>query len=650
MEKVKIDLGEKAYDIVIGDSIDNIDSYINKYSKILIISNTTVGPIYGERVKKALKGRETYYHEIPDGEEYKNLDTIKAIYDIMIDNHFTRDSLVISLGGGVVCDLTGYVASTYMRGIDFVQIPTSLLAQVDASVGGKVAINYRGKNLIGSFYQPQLVFVDTEVLNTLDLREIKTGIVEIIKMACTFDVPFTKFLKENAKKLLSLDKSILADVIKKACELKAYVVSQDEKEKGMRALLNFGHTYAHAVERLTDYKVYRHGEAVAIGIKFIGLMAVKLGLMSKELYDYQISLLDEYEIDSDIMKFDFDRLLEVLKRDKKNKGNELKFVITPKNGVGEIINIHEDDLKKYYDEICDKDVVASIDIGTNSTRLKIAEVKDKKILNSYCNEMEITKLGEDVDKTSNLKDEAIDRTFKVLKKYKDLTNKYGAKEIKLCATSALRDAQNSDKFKELVKKELGFEIEIIDGEEEALLSFRGATIDRDEDVLVIDIGGGSTEIILGKGSKIDFIKSYNFGAVRLTEKFFKNEDFISSYDEAKKFVFNLLDDAKKIKENKFNMIGLAGTITTQVTILKKMTNYDRKKVHNYILTKDEVINNLELLKSKSLIDRKSLPGLHPKRAEVAVAGTMIILWLMEFFNKDNLIVSENDILDGILIK
>lgn len=649
MEKVNVNLGENSYDIIIGENLENIGKYIKNYSKILVLSNETVGKLYGERVLKSLAGREVEYYEIKDGEEYKTIETALEVYDKLIEWEFTRDSLIISLGGGVVCDLTGYIAATYMRGIDFVQIPTSLLSQVDASVGGKVAINYKGKNLIGAFHQPQLVFIDHKVLNTLPMREIKTGIAETLKIALCFDGEFYNYLYNNNEDFLNLKETVVINVIKKACELKANVVSQDEKENGIRALLNYGHSFGHVIECLTDYTVYTHGEAVIMGISFVNKLGEYLGLSTKEYTKRQEELFDKFGLKYTIPKFEFHRMLEVLKRDKKNKEGKLKFVFSEELGKAHTRSVNIDDLEKFYNELEGNTIRGVIDLGTNTCRLFIAEVKENQIMFSYKKDMEIVTLGEDVNKTKLLKESAIERTLDCLKKYKNICESTGVTEILAKATSATRDALNKDKFLAKVEKETAIKIDCISGIEEGTYTFKGVTIDIKGQLLLIDIGGGSTEFIYGNENKIEYIKSFDVGAVRIRENFFENDDFITKLEEAKTWVLENFKDILFLKDKDFTLVAVAGTATTQVSVKEKMEEYNREIVHKYILKKSDVESNINLYNSLNLENRKNIIGLHPKRADVIIGGTYILNWIMEVLNKDEVLISENDILDGIML-
>ena len=273
MRIVPVNLNEKSYNIYIGHNLETtiIDFFkAQKYSqKALIITDTNIAPLYADSVKDLLTkaGFNAKIAIIPAGEQSKSLSVAETLYTQAIEHGLDRKSPIIALGGGVVGDLAGFIAATFMRGVPFIQMPTSLLAQVDSSVGGKVAVNHAlGKNLIGAFYQPQAVFMDLEMMKTLPTREISTGLGEVIKYGFIYDHDFYTYLTEHQQEILQLKPEALIHIIARSCEIKADVVSKDECEAGLRAILNFGHTLGHAIEKETNYAIYNHGEAVAIGM------------------------------------------------------------------------------------------------------------------------------------------------------------------------------------------------------------------------------------------------------------------------------------------------------------------------------------------------------------------------------------------------
>ncbi|HET6788304.1 MAG TPA: 3-dehydroquinate synthase, partial [Aquabacterium sp.] len=282
---VAIDLGDRSYDILIGEGLlGQPESYagLPRSSKALIVTNTTVGPLYTARLRAAI----TPYHkqvldvELPDGEQYKDWPALNQIFTRLLEEAADRKTVLYALGGGVIGDMTGFAAACYMRGVPFVQVPTTLLAQVDSSVGGKTAINHpAGKNMIGAFYQPQRVICDIETLDTLPQRELLAGLAEVIKYGPIADAEFLSWLEAHMDALLARDRSALRHAIKRSCEIKAWVVGQDEKESGLRAILNFGHTFGHAIEAGLGYGEWLHGEAVGCGMVMAADLSHRLGLI-----------------------------------------------------------------------------------------------------------------------------------------------------------------------------------------------------------------------------------------------------------------------------------------------------------------------------------------------------------------------------------
>lgn len=281
MNTLTVDLGERSYPIFIGTGLLERSELFLPYIKgkqVLIVSNTTVAPLYLQQLKKTLTGLQVDEVILPDGEEYKNLTTLNLIFDALLSKHHNRTTTLIALGGGVVGDMCGYAAASYQRGVNFVQVPTTLLSQVDSSVGGKTGVNHPlGKNMIGAFHQPQAVIADTEVLNTLPDRELSAGIAEVIKYGLICDAPFYQWLQDNMAKVLLRDPQALAYIIERSCQNKADVVAQDEKEGGIRATLNLGHTFGHAIETDQGYGQWLHGEAVATGMLQAADLSQRLG-------------------------------------------------------------------------------------------------------------------------------------------------------------------------------------------------------------------------------------------------------------------------------------------------------------------------------------------------------------------------------------
>lgn len=339
MQKVRVDLGERSYDILIDSGIlPNIGEAINgfAFSKVAVISNPTVFNLYGDVVINSLKnsGFEPLRVIIPDGEEYKNYNQTYQILTELLKNKLDRKSCLIALGGGVIGDITGFVASIYMRGVNFIQVPTTLLSQVDSSVGGKTGVNHElGKNMIGTFYQPKLVWIDIDTLKTLPKREVLCGIAEIIKYGVIWDEGLFEFLQNNRESILTLDPLPLTHIIRRSCEIKAEVVSNDERETGLRAILNYGHTIGHAIETETGYSRFLHGEAVAIGINIEARLSEIMGILDKNSVKRVKGIIDSFGLPSDLPEdLNTDKLISHMKLDKKVEAGEMKFILPEKIG------------------------------------------------------------------------------------------------------------------------------------------------------------------------------------------------------------------------------------------------------------------------------------------------------------------------------
>jgi len=304
--------------------------------KIAMVSNPTVFSLYGDRVTDTVRkaGFDLLTITIPDGEEFKDLIRVEHIYDELLRYKLDRSSALIALGGGVIGDITGFAASTYMRGISSIQIPTTLLAQVDSSVGGKTGVNHKlGKNMIGTFWQPGIVWIDTETLKTLPERELLAGLAEVIKYGIIRDEELFTFLEDNRDKILNLNSDAVTHIIKRSCEIKAEVVSKDERESGLRAILNYGHTIGHAIETVTGYTRFLHGEAVAIGMYLEAKLSQILGVIDKEDVRRIKALIDSYGIPSGTPEdININALLSSMKLDKKAVAGALKFILPEKIG------------------------------------------------------------------------------------------------------------------------------------------------------------------------------------------------------------------------------------------------------------------------------------------------------------------------------
>ena len=313
-------------------------------TNVVVVTNPTVSGYHLDTLLSHVKAAKLNIVTIPDGEEYKTLETVEMILNECFEHKLDRKSLLIAFGGGVIGDMTGFTASIYQRGIDFIQIPTTLLSQVDASVGGKTGVNnIYGKNLIGAFYQPKAVYIDPAFLETLPPREFAAGVAEIVKMAVMFDRSYFEFLQQANFK----DTETLKEVIRKSVELKAWVVNQDEKESGIRAVLNYGHTFGHVVENETKYTTYLHGEAVAIGIVMANALAVELGMLTAEEAEEVKALLKKASLPTDYTINNVDDFYEHFFLDKKSAKGSIKFILPEGIGNHKIVSdIDESVVKK----------------------------------------------------------------------------------------------------------------------------------------------------------------------------------------------------------------------------------------------------------------------------------------------------------------
>ena len=344
LKRIKVDLGRRSYEILIGPALltgsGEILRGIGLKGKILVVTNPKVGALYLSSLRESLvaAGFEVESVTIPDGEEYKSLLQVERVYEAAVRMRLERSSTILALGGGVIGDLAGFAAATYLRGINFVQAPTTLLAQVDSSVGGKVAVNHRdGKNLIGAFYQPRVVIADLETLHTLEERDFISGMAEIIKAGLIKDPHLCSVLAKKVRAIKDQDRETLGQVIATACSIKAKVVEADELEGGIREILNYGHTIGHALEAETGYEVYRHGEAVAIGMHGAARLAVLMGICRPQLLEFTLDLLERYQLPTRISGLSMERLIERMSWDKKISGGELRLVLPVATGRVETV-------------------------------------------------------------------------------------------------------------------------------------------------------------------------------------------------------------------------------------------------------------------------------------------------------------------------
>ena len=335
--RVSIDLGDRSYAIDIGAGLLDVPSSFDglpKAAVAVIVTNTTVEPLYGQRLRDCLRGRFPAIHTVvlPDGEDHKDWTTLNTVFDALAAHGCDRKSVLFALGGGVIGDMTGFAAACFMRGIPFVQVPTTLLAQVDSSVGGKTAVNHpAGKNLLGAFYQPLQVVCDLSTLATLPPREMSAGLAEIIKYGPIHDMEFLDWIDRHLDALRAGDTAALAHAVRRSCEIKAEVVGADEREAGLRAILNFGHTFGHAIEAGMGYGVWLHGEAVGCGMVMAATLSRDLGLVDAAFVARLRALVERAGLPVVAPRIDardnLGRYLDLMRGDKKSEGGEIRFVL-----------------------------------------------------------------------------------------------------------------------------------------------------------------------------------------------------------------------------------------------------------------------------------------------------------------------------------
>lgn len=354
---MKVELGNRSYDIAIGENwlpqLGKMLDFVPKTSRVIMITDENVNRLAGEKVMAVLRqaGFQADLAVIAGGEECKNLTTAGSLFEQMVAFGLDRKSTVVALGGGIVGDVAGFAAASYMRGISYIQVPTTLLAQVDSSVGGKTGVNLpQGKNLVGAFYQPGLVFVDVEFIQTLPEREYLTGLAEVIKYGIIRDQDFFNYLENNLEKIKARDNDCLIHIVNRCCAIKADIVAQDETESGLRALLNLGHTFGHAFEALTNYQKFTHGEAVAIGIICAARLAYRLNLLSSQDLNRIENILKSYGLPVDFGSLNSAEIISQMHKDKKNIGGSMPIVMPTSIGHSQIFtNLNEEDIRAVLD-------------------------------------------------------------------------------------------------------------------------------------------------------------------------------------------------------------------------------------------------------------------------------------------------------------
>ena len=356
--RVAIELGERTYPIEVGAGLlvqPGTWAYVPAAFSALIVTNATVGPLYAPRVAAQLRDHYANVHTalLPDGEEHKNWQTLNLVFDALLQHRCDRRTVIFALGGGVVGDIAGFAAASYMRGVPFVQVPTTLLAQVDSSVGGKTAINHPlGKNMIGAFYQPQQVICDLDTLQTLPQRELSAGLAEVIKYGPIFDMDFLSWIESNIAALVAREPAALAHAVIRSCEIKAWVVGQDERESGVRAILNFGHTFGHAIEAGMGYGRWLHGEAVGCGMVMAAQLSRRLGGVDDVFVERLTELIRTAGLPVKGPPLGADRYLDLMRVDKKAEAGAIKFIVIDQPGHAVVRGAPDALVREVIDQCC----------------------------------------------------------------------------------------------------------------------------------------------------------------------------------------------------------------------------------------------------------------------------------------------------------
>jgi len=351
VKTLRVELGDRGYPIFIGQGLMGNAELVKPYVKgkqVLIVTNTTVAPLYLAACEKAFAGFDVHSVILPDGEAYKTLETLNLVFDKLIGERFDRSCTLVALGGGVIGDMTGFAAASFQRGVNFIQMPTTLLSQVDSSVGGKTGVNHPlGKNMIGAFHQPECVIIDTETLNTLEDRQLSSGLAEVIKYGLIQDEPFFEWLEANIEKLVAREPAALAFAIERSCEDKASIVAKDEKEAGLRALFNLGHTFGHAIEAGMGYGNWLHGEGVSAGTMQAVYLSRLLGDIDDGDFERAMELFERVNLPiypPTVAEMDNDAFLELMAGDKKAKAGVIRLVLLKSIGEAYVTGDYPQDL------------------------------------------------------------------------------------------------------------------------------------------------------------------------------------------------------------------------------------------------------------------------------------------------------------------
>ena len=355
---LNVELGTKSYPIYIGGGLLSLESAFTEHihgQQVMIVTNATIAPLYLDKLKDLLGNFNVESVILPDGEQFKTLETVNKVFDVLLKSKFDRSSTLIALGGGVVGDITGFAAASYLRGVDFIQVPTTLLSQVDSSVGGKTGVNHDlGKNMIGAFYQPKAVIIDVDTLDTLSHREFSAGMAEVIKYGLLGNADFLSMLEANIESIMGREKDFIIDIVFRSCNDKARIVALDEFEKGKRALLNLGHTFGHGIENTLGYGTYLHGEAISIGMVMASKLSMDEGHLTEEDVQRVQSILSKANLPTSIKKsVGSEALINAMSLDKKSIDGEIRLVLLKRLGDSYLTDSYsKGNFNKVVDSFC----------------------------------------------------------------------------------------------------------------------------------------------------------------------------------------------------------------------------------------------------------------------------------------------------------
>jgi exopolyphosphatase/guanosine-5'-triphosphate,3'-diphosphate pyrophosphatase len=680
MKKIRVTTKYGEYPVFIGKSILPVfRDKVDYYDKVLLLTDGNVRGHYLDEIGQLQEHvPNVFLYRLEDGKTDRTLATVRQIYDFLIEHNFTQKSGVINFGGESICDIGGFVSATFRGGIDSIEIPTSLAAMINSGTNGTFSVDHeRSKSSICITKYPTLVINDTDFLDTLPPEDLTAGFAEAVKCALisykTDNKALYYFLEKYREELLARHPKRLVEMLDECCRTEKAAIDARRFRGSREFFLKLGYEYAGFLASRPDCGTLSWGDLLAKGILFQFELARRLHGIGEKFIKEVAGLFRDFGLDplpvalgeTDLLKFadknpdfvlmreDYDLIrepvpYEILQAandafDREDYFAEVLGAAGKKTGVDVSADAPERILRK-----------AVIDIGTNSVRLLVGEVREKggklTLTEELTRRVEIVRLGEDVNKTGILKKAAMERTLAALRTYRDIAVSLGATDIKAFATSAVRDARNRNEFLEAVRA-IPLSIEVISGLEEGKLNYLGNAAVFDGRILVVDIGGGSTEFSLGEGGEAEIVKSIDIGSVRGTELFFKDgysEENLRRFHQWVSENLDALDGIVSFARDNYAVVAVAGTATTQISVRDKMAVYDPARVHLARITVEELQQNLDLFLARNRGEVREITGLLKKREDVIAAGTMILITILKRLLRDEVIVSESDNLVGAI--